>query len=63
MAARNATQGKPATAHSAVALERLDGIRGATWIITASGGEEWRQRHLIAANEEDEECTHGVTRP
>jgi hypothetical protein len=54
MAARNATQGKPATAHGAVALERLDGVRGATWIITARSGEQWRQRHLIAANEQDE---------
>ena len=58
MAARNATQGKPATAYGAVALERLDGVRGATWIITARGREQWRERHLVAANEEDEERAH-----
>jgi hypothetical protein len=58
MAARDATHGKPATAQRAVALERLNGIRGAAWIITARGGQEWRERYLVPAHEQNEHGAH-----
>jgi hypothetical protein len=37
-----------------VALERLDGVGGATWIITAGGRQERREHDLIPAHEQDE---------
>jgi hypothetical protein len=63
MAARNTTQGKPTTASRTVAFERLDGVRGATRIITARGRQERRQGHLIPANEQDERGAHVELRP
>ena len=61
MAACNATHGKPATAKRAMALERLDGIRGAAWIITTRGGQERRDRYLVAAHEQNENGAHDPT--
>jgi hypothetical protein len=63
MTARKTTQGKPATAKRTVAFERLDGVGGAAWIITARGGQERGQRHLISANEQDERGPHVELRP
>ena len=41
-----------------MALERLDGVRGAAWIITAGSGQQRTERHLISANEQNEDGTH-----
>ena len=59
IAARDPANRKPASAKRTVSLERFDCVRGAAWIIAARRGQERRQRHLIAANEEHEKCSHG----
>jgi hypothetical protein len=41
-----------------MALERLDGIRGTTWIITARGRQQGSERDLIPADEENEKLSH-----
>ena len=61
MAPRDTAQGKPATAHRAMSFECLDGVRGAAWIITARGGQQRRERHLVAAHEQDENGAHDRT--
>ena len=58
MAAGDPTHCKPATTQRAVTLERFDGIRGAAWIITARGGKQRRERHLVAAHEQNEKSAH-----
>ena len=62
MAARNTTQGKPATAHGAMTIQRFYGVRGAAWIITARGRKERRQRDLVTADKQDERCSHRRSR-
>jgi hypothetical protein len=61
VAARDTTHGKPATTECTVTLERLDGIRGAAWIITARGWKQRRKRHLVAAHEQNKKSAHGRT--
>ena len=61
IASQNSTEREPTSAQRAVAFERFDRVRGAAWIIAARGGEKRRQRHLIPANEQDENCSHGCS--
>jgi hypothetical protein len=58
MTARDSPRRQPTAAQRAVLFERFDRICGAAWIITARGGQERTQRHLISANEENENGTH-----
>src|SRR4051794_38521429 len=58
VAARDAARRQPATANRSVLLERLDGVGGTAWIITARGWEQRAQRHLISADEQHEHHTH-----
>jgi hypothetical protein len=57
IASRQTAEGKPPSAKRPVALERLDGVGGATWIITARGRKQRRQRDLIRSHQQDE---HGA---
>jgi len=59
IASHDATDRKPTPAKSTVPFERFDRVRGAAWIIAARGGQERRERHLVAANEKHEKCSHG----
>ena len=61
MAARDTTHGKPATTERTVTLKRLDGIRGAAWIITARGWKQRGERYLITAHEQNEQGAHEQT--
>jgi hypothetical protein len=54
----DAAEREPSAAPCPVALERLDGIRGTARIITARGGKEVAEAHLISAHEQDEERSH-----
>jgi hypothetical protein len=44
-----------------MALERFDGIRGTTGIITARRRKQMTERHLVAPHTENEECPHQVS--
>jgi hypothetical protein len=61
VAARDTTQRKPATTQRTVTLKRLDGIRGAAWIITARGWKQRGKRHLVAAHKQNEQSAHERT--
>lgn len=58
MAARDAARRQPTTAERSMFLERFDGVRGTTRIITARGGKQRRQRDLIPTHEQHEDGTH-----
>jgi len=58
IAPQNSSECKPTAAHRAMPFERFDRVCGAAWIIAARGGEKRRERYLIPANEQYEECSH-----
>ena len=58
VAACNATQRHPASADGPVALECLNGVRRAAWIVATCGRQERGERYLIAAYEQDEDRPH-----
>jgi hypothetical protein len=59
IASQDPTDRKPTSAKRTMSFERFDRVRGAAWIIAARGGQERRERHLVAANEKHEKCSHG----
>lgn len=50
-------------AQCAVSFQRFDHVRGAGWIVTASGGKKRPDRDLVAANQENEQVSHQLARP
>jgi hypothetical protein len=58
MTAGDAANREPTAAQRSVFFERFDGVRGAAWIIAARRRQQRRQRHLIPADEQDQDGAH-----
>lgn len=56
--AENSSDGEPAATHRAMLLECLDRIRRAAGHIAAARRQHRRQRHLVAANQQNEKYAH-----
>ena len=55
VAGEDALEGEPATFEEAIFLNRLDAVVGTGGYVAAALSNEWRQRHLINPNQEDQE--------
>ena len=55
---KDAPRGEPAPSHSSVLFKRFDRVRRAAGHVPAARGEHRRKRHLIPANEQNENRTH-----
>ena len=60
VAACDTANGEPGTAERAMALQRRDGIRRTTRIITARRGQERRDPHLIQSDKGDQNGFHAL---